>query len=269
MPSKSYYNAELEYKGLESELARLKVQLMLSWERELRLLRWLGLQDGMTILELGCGPGYVTEQLQQSFPNSTIVSLDVDSVMLERAAAYLQTQTERVPDMVAASILATSFSDNQFDFAIARYLFQHLPEPIKAAREVRRVLKPGGTLAVIDVDLMLWGIVSPYYPQLHSVFGRTSPAEQGGNRLIGRQLWGILKKAGYNQPELDAFVYHSDSLGVEPFLPQIHPARLTRALYEKQIGLQEYALAQTYYQKFISSPDRYLLMCGLIASGKK
>lgn len=263
------YKADEEHRDLDSELARLKAQLDLSWKQELRLLRWLGLQDGMTILEVGCGPGYVTEQLYTAFPHSPITALDNDEQMLARAADHLAKQQLPQPEWVHANILATGLATGRFDFVIARYLFQHLSDPIAAAREVRRVLRPAGTLAIIDIDATLWGLVTPAFPQLYPIFAKTNQIERGGNKLIGRQLWRILQAAGFSEVNLDSFVYHSDELGIEPFLPQLEPERLRRALHHKQITPEEFAIVVALHKKFMDSPERYLLMCGFIGSGKK
>jgi hypothetical protein len=93
--------------------------------------------------------------------------------------------------------------------------------------------------------------------------------DRGGNKLIGRHLWRILQAAGFTDVNLDSFVYHSDELGIEPFLPQVDPERLRRALHHKQITLEEYALVVALHKKFMDAPDRYLMMCGFIGSGKK
>jgi ubiquinone/menaquinone biosynthesis C-methylase UbiE len=263
------YKADEENRDLESELARLKAQLDLSWKQELRLLRWLGLQDGMAILEVGCGPGYVTEQLYTAFPHSSITALDNDNEMLARAADHLEKRQLPQPEWVQASVLETGLAADQFDFVIARYLFQHLSDPVVAARELWRLLRPGGTLAIIDIDASLWGLVTPAYPQLHQIFAKTNQLQRGGNKLIGRYLWRILQAAGFDEVNLDSFVYHSDEFGIEPFLPQLDPERLRRALFHKQITAEEYAIVVALHKKFIDAPERYLLMCGFIGSGKK
>ena len=265
------YDFQNEYRGPASELERLHIQTLLSWEREARLLRWLGLQDGMAVLELGSGPGFVTEQLINLLPSSPITTLDVDADLLTRAAQYLRGKVNGRLRLVQSSILATGLPDNSYDFAIARYLFQHLADPVRAAQEVKRVLKPGGKLALIDIDAMLWGIVEPFFPQLQAIYAKAAQAQSdsGGNRLIGRQLWRILQEAGYHQVELEAFVYHSDAQGLELFLTQMDPDRLQRALKGGQISAEEFETAQTLYQQFVAAPNAYVMMVGLIGCGEK
>lgn len=265
------YNLQQEYTGPSAELKRLHAQLLLSWPQEARLLRWLGLEDGMAVLELGSGPGYVTEKLRQLVPHSPITALDADAGMLDCARAYVEEKGIPAVQFVHATATATTLPDNSFDFIIARYLFQHLAEPQRAAAEALRILRPGGRLVVIDVDGALWGVVRPAYPQLQAIHakGGQHQASNGGNRLIGRELWKILQQAGFQQPQLDAFVYHSDELGLEPFLPQIDPARLLRATKEGRLSWQEFTTAHALFQQFQQAPNPYVMCVGLMASGVK
>ena len=265
------YDFQNEYRGPDSELERLRIQTLLSWEREARLLKWLGLQDGMAVLELGSGPGFVTEQLINLLPASTITALDVDANLLARARQYLQGKVNGRLRWVQSSITATGLPDNQYDFAIARYLYQHLADPVRAAQEVKRVLKPGGKFAIIDIDAMLWGIVEPFFPQLQAIYAKAARAqsESGGDRLVGRRLWRILREAGYQHVELESFVYHSDTQGLEMFLTQMDPDRLLRALKGVQISPAEFETAQALYQQFETAPNAYVLMTGLIGCGEK
>lgn len=268
MTQSTSYEFDKEHRDTSSELKRLQMQTLLSWEREARLLGWLGLQDGMQVLELGSGPGFVTRQLLDWLPGCHVTALDSDAEVLALANRYLEAEAERVT-YVQASVTETGLPDNTFDFAIARYLFQHLSNPSAAARETLRLLKPGGKLAIIDVDAALWGIVEPTFPQLQTIYAKTGQARRGGNRRIGRSLWRILKATGFQQVELEAFVYHSDAMGLEPFLPQLDPDRLLRALKSDQISLSEYATAHTLFRQFQAASDAYVLMVGLIACGEK
>lgn len=263
------YRADQEHRDLESEVERLRAQALLSWRQEARLLGWLGLRDGMTVLDLGSGPGFVAEQLRQLLPNSPIIALDADVTMLDRARERHDEQQAGALSFVHATATATGLPAESCDFVLARYLFQHLSDPVAAAREAWRVLKPGGTLAVIDVDAMLWGIVEPVYPQLQAIYARmgAEQAASGGDRLIGRRLWRILTEANFQEVELDAFVYHSDALGLDPFLPQLDPDRLLPLVRSGRLSLHEWTVAHTLYNQFRTSPQAYVLMVGLIASG--
>ena len=59
----SAYDASSQPIGLDKEVERLRGQALVVWEKEARNLAWLGLRDGMSILELGSGPGFVAAMM--------------------------------------------------------------------------------------------------------------------------------------------------------------------------------------------------------------
>ena len=81
---KSDYESDGAYKAREmnsdrdKEIARLGNQVQWTWEKEARNLGWFGLRDGMAILEVGSGPGFVTEQLLLLCPTSHVTCVELD-----------------------------------------------------------------------------------------------------------------------------------------------------------------------------------------------
>lgn len=264
------YEPSLENRGLESELARLEAQCSLSWSVEVRRLDWLGLRDGQRLLEVGCGPGFFAERLQARYPRSGVVGLDVDGNLLAAASRRFAATGSPVR-LVNASATATGLAAAWADVAVIRYVFQHLEDPIAAAVEVRRVLRPGGLCIVIDIDDGLWGLVEPSFPELAAIYARAGAAQRrrGGDRNVGRRLGRILDAAGYADVHLDAFSYDSHELGLEPFLPQLSPDRLLPLLDEGALDGRDLALAYALLDRFLSSPSPFVLMTGFIASGRR
>src|SRR5215203_2406576 len=69
--------------GVDIEVERLRQQALLAWSEEARQLKWFGLRDGMSILDVGSGPGFVSAQLLDMLPNSTVTGIELDPVMIE------------------------------------------------------------------------------------------------------------------------------------------------------------------------------------------
>jgi ubiquinone/menaquinone biosynthesis C-methylase UbiE len=268
--TKSY---DLDRFDLDTETKRLRAQALLGWRQESRILTMFGLHDGMTALELGSGPGFITEQLLALLPNSPIICLDNEPTMLERAKNYLGERAEGRARFVQASITETGLPDNSVDFAVARFLFQHLPDPVGAAKEVLRVLKPGGRLALIDVDDGLWGIEDPFLEEAEALFKKfiKEQAERGGNRLVGRRFWRILRSAGFQPLELEAILYHSDELGLEPFRPLIgyDPVEAARQVKAGQVSQEDDDIFRRDSEQFWSAPGAFILVLLLAACGQK
>ena len=79
------YNEIYKEIGFKTEISRLKKQAYLGYKKEIRMLKMLGLKDNSEILEVGCGPGFYTKILLNSFPNSEITAADIDENFLKYA----------------------------------------------------------------------------------------------------------------------------------------------------------------------------------------
>jgi len=266
--SERSYQPANEGRGLDQEMARLEAQVAVSWDEERRLLERLGLQTRMRVLEIGCGPGLVTKRLIDAWPGIRITAIDHDAGLLASARKHLE--GSRV-EFIEAPAEDLTFADNEFDFAIARYVFQHLPHPAEAAREARRVLKPGGRLVAIDVDAALWGVAEPSFPEVIPIMMKTGRAQavRGGDRLIGRKLHRILADAGFTDARLETFAYHSDAVGLDAFNPQLSADRLFPLIARGIITSEEFAVVQRAHEKFRATPGAFILMFGFAGTGTK
>jgi ubiquinone/menaquinone biosynthesis C-methylase UbiE len=263
------YRPEEAAGGMADELARLHSQVELSWSEEVRLLHSLGLTDGMAIVELGAGPGFVTERLLGLLPSSQVCAVDVRADLLAEAERRLGRIEGARLELRQASAAETGLPGDRFDLVIARFLFQHLEDPLAAAKEAYRLLRPGGRLVVIDMDAALWGLAEPFSPALQPILAKAErlQLERGGNRLMGRYLPRLLETAGFERARLEAFIYHSDALGIEAFRAQMSPARLLPALRRSLISRAEYDLVVAEHERFFESPLSFVLMVGLLAHG--
>lgn len=256
--------------GYQVEFERLRQQVELGWPMEHRRLLWAGLEDGHSLLEVGCGPGYYTKRLRQAFPHSSIVAVDNDRTMIDKACQLTSADIPRV-QLVVADACQLDLPSASVDAAISRYLYQHLSDPVAAAAEVSRVLRPGGRHVIIDIDDDLWGIVSPESSLLRRLNRLLAElqAERGGNRTIGRHLARILTAAGCSQVELDVFAYQSDDVGLGSFASQFAPERFLPLVEQELITPHEYACAVAITSAFLQSEEAFILKTVCIAHGIK
>ena len=245
----------------------LRRHVLRSWKKESRLLQSFGLADGMSVLDLGCGPGHFSECVANWLPNARITALDSNTAMLDVARERLGNRFT----FVEARADATRLPVNAFDFVIARFLFQHLADPVLVAREALRVLKPGGKLVIIDVDDDLFGVVEPHVPGLRRLLARYGEVQAagGGNRRVGRSLLRILRTAGFAEPQIEAIAIHSDESGLAECFPQLDPAPLRAMVAAGQLSQEEFAKFRLAHEEFIGANDPYALVLIFAAYGVK
>jgi len=267
------YKASDMNEDLNKEIERLRGQVMWGWEKGARNLTWFGLRDGMSILELGSGPGFVTEHLLALCPNSHITCVEIDLDLILPAERYLRSRgLEGRYTIVHGDVMKMDLPGDTFYFAYASLVFQHLREPRGAMEEIRRVLKPGGKLVISDIDVGLGEIYGPQDAEATAIDNKLHEmqAQRGGNPRIGRELWRLLAATGYENMDLEAVPIHTDKLGFDTLFPDNwDPGGFKPAL---DLGIITPADVETMHKAHIAthaSPDRYALFIGLMACGQK
>ncbi|MDU4327115.1 MAG: class I SAM-dependent methyltransferase [Clostridium celatum] len=210
------YNSIYDIIGFNNEVNRLETQAKLGWKKEFRTLKWLGLKDGMRILDVGCGTGVYTELLLENLPHTSITALEVDKKLIDISKKRLDEYIGDRVDLKCGSIMNSGLKEDSFDFIICRFVFQHLDNPMNAAREIYKLLKPGGIVAIIDSDRGMHGVSDPDM-LFKSGRGFINQLEKraGWNREIGRKLIKILKYNGFEKLDFEAVTIHSDLVGIK------------------------------------------------------
>jgi SAM-dependent methyltransferase len=212
------YRLQQHFTDVEAELVRLEAQAASGWAKESEVLRRQGLSRDAQVLEIGCGPGFVTERLLALVPGGSVTGIDNDPYMVDLAGHRLA-GLERV-EVRQGSVTATGCSDASFDAATARLVFQHLPDPMPALAELKRVLRRGGRLFVTDRDSG-WGLLfdpePPHFEEVNAAF-EAMQTERGGNATVGRRLPRMLADAGFTDLALDVVAIHSAIDGTDSVL---------------------------------------------------
>jgi ubiquinone/menaquinone biosynthesis C-methylase UbiE len=257
----------VETEAQPSAVDYLSRQVERSSLKEVRNLRWFGLRDGMSVLDMGCGPGWFTERLAIEWPQATITALDADPRWFDEAQKRLKGRAT----VVQGHAEATGLPSNAFDFILARLLFQHLREPLQVAQEAHRLLKPGGKLVITDVDDGLFGIVEPRVPGFSRLLSRYARSQRncGGDRHVGRHLVRWLRMAGFVDVQIEAVATHSDLAGLAASLPTFEPFSLHSLVESGDLSRLEYRIYRMLHARFLRNAERFALVLNFMACGSK
>lgn len=218
-------NGSYDFEGFplnsqEREQDRLHYQGNSLLDIETNIWHNAGLQDGMQVIDLGCGTGAACLAIASKFPNAHIWGIDCSHHLLNTARQLQQERELNNLEFIQGDAYALNLPNASIDFVYGRLLFQHLAEPIKALKEISRVLKPGGKVCLVDVADN-WFALNPE-PPVFSALRECICAIQaslGGDCQIGYKLGNYLSEAGFKQIETRVEVVTSDRLGgIEQFL---------------------------------------------------
>jgi SAM-dependent methyltransferase len=167
-----------------------------------RVLLNAGLRRGMHVADLGCGVGTVTAMLAELVgPEGAAIGIDASAAQIAQARKRLQGACTNT-SFVQARATDTGLPRESFDLVYCRFLLIHLPEPERALREMRALLKPNGILVCEDGDLTSAGSEPPSaLDAFADLFGRLSPV-RGVDYTLGRRLFHMVQAAGFPAPEI-------------------------------------------------------------------
>jgi ubiquinone/menaquinone biosynthesis C-methylase UbiE len=269
----SYYMPG-EHPKPENEIHRLRQQVAASWDKEARILREFGLTTSSDVLEIGSGPGYITERLLDEVPDGSVTCLELDEGLLAHAKGHLTPGRPEQLTLVNGSVLESGLPDAAYDLAHARLVLQHVPGTVPALREIHRTLRPGGKVVVTDVDDALWGLIhpKPELPEFDEVVRLRIElqASRGGNRLLGRELGQLMREAGFTDIKVEAVAISSEEVGMEVLAPQLNIRSRTAAMVAVNPAAERPCeIVADAMDEFVARPDASMMLVFFMFSGTK
>jgi SAM-dependent methyltransferase len=167
------------------------------------LLDALQLNCASRVADIGCGCGFMSARLASRFCDGEAVGLDASAAQVEVAAAHAQRFGLSNVRFVVASAYETGLPTAQFDLVFSRAMLCHLQRPMEALAEMRRLLKPGGTLLCEDFDLAAAPIDAVLHPL--SEFDARVAAVLGVDFCIGVKLPKFFMSVGIADPQIKLF----------------------------------------------------------------
>ncbi len=167
---------------------------------------------GSRVLEAGCGVGAQTIILARNSPEASITSIDISGESIEKARMLVEKERLTNVGFQVADIFNLPYEDETFDHVFICFVLEHLKNPLDALRSVKRVIKKGGTITVIEGDHGS----SYFYPRSDEAMRTIKCLIDiqellGGNSLIGREIYPLLNRAGYKNVSVSPRMVYVDS----------------------------------------------------------
>jgi ubiquinone/menaquinone biosynthesis C-methylase UbiE len=202
--------------------------------------------ENSKILEAGCGVGSQTKIIAPKNPSCHFTSIDISETSLEKVKTMIQALNIKNVTLQIGDIFDLHFEAESFDHIFVCFVLEHLSNPVQALIDLKKVLRKGGTITVIEGDHGS----AYFYPRSDAAQKAINcqvqlQALHGGNALIGREIYPLLHKAGFSDCLVSPRMVYVDSS--KPFLVEGFIKNTFAAMIE---GVEKDALNNSLIDKY-------------------
>jgi len=196
------------------EVMRLQQLGELLHDSTRRVLQEAGIAEGMSVLDVGCGPGSVTFLAAELVgPSGSVLGIDRNPAMLASARSNPLGSRPTIVSFIQADLAELadeSWLQPGFDAIIGRLILLHVADPVVLVRTLARHLRPGGVMVFQEPDLARLGASFPPIPMLEQLceWVRDAHRARGIDPQFGLRLQQVFLDAGLPAPRLtcEAFI---------------------------------------------------------------
>jgi SAM-dependent methyltransferase len=157
------------------------------------------LRSGMSLLDIGCGPGTITSDLALLVAPGQVIGVDASEDIVSQASALAETNGLSNLRFEVADLFELDYDNASFDVVHVHQVLQHLQDPVAALVELRRVLQPGGVLAAREGDFgaFRWAPADSRLDLWMELYLAVTQ-RNGHDAKIGPSLLGVAQAAGFD-----------------------------------------------------------------------
>lgn len=220
------------------------------------------LGPGMTLLDVGCGPGTITCDLARRLVPGLVVGVDASGEVVAEARAAAAEAGVGTVDFEVGDVYRLRFGDGTFDVVHAHQVLQHLGDPVAALVEMARVCRSGGLVAVRDSDYpaMRYFPDDPDLSRAFSAYGELTRVN-GAQWDAGRRLLGWARSAGFTDVVPSASVWCFATPGDRTWWGGLWADRFTHSALADQLlshglaGPEDLSAFASAWHRWAAEPD--------------
>ncbi|MGQ9680890.1 MAG: methyltransferase domain-containing protein [Candidatus Bathyarchaeia archaeon] len=255
------------HSGKLEEVIRLEAQAKAFGRLLEKEFEIVGLKSGMKVLDAGCGTGAVARRMAAKVSPGEIYGIDIDSLFISEARKLAVNEGISNVKFDLGDVDDLKHDDGVFDVSYCRLVLMHIKDPVKTVKELKRVTKKGGVVAVSDNDD--GGVLTyPEMPKMMDLWAKygSLAKTRGEDRYIGRQLFSILSQAGLSPIAIHPLPIYATQQTPE-MLKMIVSVPVQIMELCKETMMKEGFVTAEYYEEAMSEVRAFLSHPGAFAMG--
>lgn len=225
------------------------------------------LAEDVDLLDVGCGPGTITLDFAKRLPKGSVVGIDVSDEIITKAQAEAKVYQLGNCTFTSGDTYRLDFEDNSFDIVHAHQLLQHLTDPVAAIKEMRRVVRPGGIVAIRDADYggMIWAPMDPKLTEWMDLYQQMTEK----NNVVanaGRYLFSWASQIPFSSIEASSSTWTFSTPDTREWWGGLWAERIQKSTFSEQV--LEHCLADqnllddlsSAFKRWAVQPDGFFLV---------
>lgn len=266
--SDNYSRLFMSNDAFDAEVKRLEQQAQLFKKLEIGVLQSAGLRNGTVVADVGCGTGAISITLAQELSDTKFVGIDSNEILLDkgRALSYRLGLSSRLK-FSRSNVEQMALQASSVDFAYARLVLQHVRRPMKVISEMKRTVKPGGKVCVLDIDDSFVTL----HPALEGISSMMDEVAQhqkktGGDRFIGRKLFHIFTRLGLENVKVHLIPVACHELSPEGYYDVVYGFR---KMILEETGRMDESRRELFQnlQQLLKKPTTYATTVAFLVEG--